>query len=70
MGRISASPGSCNGAAYDQGNGTDGLYQGQVGADFNLFGGSLFAGTLSLDAIGSCAKDAVNVGTFTGSCAR
>ena len=54
---------------YDQGNGTAGLYQGQVGADFNLFGGSPFAGTLSMDAVGSYAKDAVGVGTFTGSCA-
>ena len=54
---------------YDQGNGTAGMYQGQVGADFNLFGGSPFAGTLSMDAIGSYAKDAVNIGTFTGSCA-
>jgi predicted porin len=52
---------------YDQGNGTSGLYQGQVGADFaNLFN---FGGTLSMDAIGSYAKDVVNVGTFTGSCA-
>jgi predicted porin len=50
---------------YDQGNGTTGLYQGQVGADVaNLFGGAL-----SMDAIGSYAKDVVNVGAFTGSCA-
>jgi len=54
---------------YDQGNGTNGLYQGQVGADFNLFGGAPYAGTLSFDAIGSYAKDAVNLSTFTGSCA-
>ena len=54
---------------YDQGNGTTGMYQGQVGADFNLFGASPFAGTLSMDAIGSWAKDVANVGTFTGSCA-
>ena len=54
---------------YDQGNGTAGMYQGQVGADFNLFAGSPFAGTLSMDAIGSYAKDVVNIGTFTGSCA-
>jgi len=54
---------------YDQGNGTNGLYQGQVGGDFNLFGGTPYAGTLSLDAIGSWAKDAVNLSTFTGSCA-
>jgi predicted porin len=53
---------------YDQGNGTTGMYQGQVGADFNLFGGTPFAGALSLDGIGSYAKDVVNVGTFTGSC--
>jgi len=50
---------------YDQGNGTTGLYQGQVGADFN----NLYGGTLSLDAIGSYGKDVVNVGTFAGSCA-
>jgi predicted porin len=54
---------------YDQGNGTEGLYQGQVGGDFNLFGGAPYAGVLSLDAIGSWAKDAVNLSTFTGSCA-
>lgn len=50
---------------YDQGNGMAGMYQGQIGGDFaNLFGGAL-----SLDAIGSYAKDTVNVSTFTGSCA-
>ena len=54
---------------YDQGNGTDGMYQGQVGGDFNLFGGTPWAGTLSMDAIGSWAKDAVNLSTFTGTCA-
>ena len=54
---------------YDQGNGTEGLYQGQVGGDFNLFGGTPYAGTLSLDAIGSWAKDEVNLSTFTGTCA-
>ena len=37
---------------YDQGNGTTGLYQGDVGADFNLFGGTPFAGVLSVDGIG------------------
>ena len=45
---------------YDQGNGTNGLYQGQIGGDFN----NVFGGTLSLDAIGSYAKDAVNIGTL------
>jgi len=54
---------------YDQGNGTDGLYQGQVGGDFKLFGGAPYAGTLSLDAIGSYATNAVNLSTFTGTCA-
>jgi predicted porin len=54
---------------YDQGNGTNGLYQGQVGGDFNLFGGTPWAGTLSMDGIGSWAKDAVNLSTFTGTCA-
>ena len=53
---------------YDQGNGTNGLYQGQIGGDFNLFGGTPFAGALSVDAIGSFARDAVNVGTFSGTC--
>ena len=54
---------------YDQGNGTQALYQGQVGGDFHLFGGTPYGGVLSLDAIGSWAKDAVNLGTFTGTCA-
>jgi predicted porin len=54
---------------YNQGNGTQGMYQGQVGGDFNLFGGTPYAGTLSLDAIGSWAKDEVNLSTFTGTCA-
>jgi predicted porin len=54
---------------YDQGNGTQAMYQGQVGGDFNLFGGAPYAGTLSMDFIGSWAKDAVNLSTFTGSCA-
>jgi predicted porin len=53
---------------YDQGNGTAGMYQGQVGGDFHLFGGSPYAGTLSMDFIGSWGKNEVNVGTFTGSC--
>src|SRR5271166_1165695 len=54
---------------YDQGNGTQAYYQGQVGGDFHLFGSAPYAGTLSLDAIGSWAKDAVNLSTFTGTCA-
>ena len=49
---------------YDQGNGMTGLYQGQIGGDFDLSGG-----TLSLDGIGSYAQNAVNLSTFTGSCA-
>jgi predicted porin len=53
---------------YDQGNGTAGMYQGQVGGDFHLFGGAPYAGNLSVDFIGSWGKDEVNVGTFTGSC--
>ena len=54
---------------YDQGNGTNGLYQGQAGADFNLFQGNPYGGVLSMDFIGSWAKDVANMGTFTGSCA-
>jgi predicted porin len=50
---------------YDQGNGTTGLYQGQLGADFH----NAFGGTLSFDAIGSYATDVVNLSTFTGTCA-
>ena len=44
------------------------MYQGQIGGDFNLFGGTPLAGALSMDAIGDFTKDAVNVGTFTGTC--
>jgi predicted porin len=54
---------------YDQGNGTTGLYQGNLGADFNLFGGAPYAGVLSLDAVGSYAQNAVSLGSFTGTCA-
>ena len=54
---------------YDQGNGTTGLYQGNLGADFNLFGGTHYAGLLSVDAIGSYAQNAVNLSNFTGTCA-
>src|SRR5271165_139669 len=54
---------------YDQGNGTTGLYQGDIGADFNLFGGTPFAGVLSVDGIGSYAQNAVSLSTFTGACA-
>jgi predicted porin len=53
---------------YDQGNGTAGLYQGQVGGDFNLFSGTPAAGTLSVDGIGSYGIDEVNLSTFSGSC--
>jgi predicted porin len=55
---------------YDQGNGTNGLYQGQAGADFNLFQGNPYGGVLSTDFIGSWAKDAANMGTFTGTCTQ
>jgi hypothetical protein len=43
---------------YDWGNGTQGMYQGQLGADF---------GPLSLDGVISWAKDAVALSTFGGS---
>jgi predicted porin len=43
---------------YDWGNGTQGMYQGQLGADF---------GPLSLDGILSWAKDAVSLSSFSGS---
>ena len=56
--------------SYNQGNGSTSMYQGQVGGEFpNLFGGSYFHGTLSVDAIGAYAQNAVNISTFTGSCA-
>ncbi len=54
---------------YDQGNGSTSMYQGQVGADFNLFGGTPYAGALSMDFLGSYAQNVVNVSTFSGSCA-
>jgi predicted porin len=48
---------------YGLGNATNGMYQGQVGADFpNIWGG-----TLSFDAIGSFAKDAVSLSSFSNS---
>ena len=42
---------------YALGNGTNGMYQGQLGADF---------GPLSLDGIVSWAKDAVSLSSFSG----
>jgi predicted porin len=57
---------------YAQGNGTTGLYQGNLGADFNLtnlFGGSPFGGVFSIDAVGSYAQNAVSLSNFTGTCA-
>jgi predicted porin len=49
---------------YAQGNGTTGLYQGDVGADVT----NLFGGLLSVDAIGSYAQNAVSLSNFSGSC--
>ena len=49
---------------YDQGNGSASMWQGQIGGDFNLFGG-----ILSLDAVGSYAKDGVITSIFNGTCA-
>jgi predicted porin len=51
---------------YDQGNGATQLWQGQVGADFNNLFNS--GGKLSVDFLGDYAQNAVNLGTFTGSC--
>jgi predicted porin len=50
---------------YDQGNGTTGLYQGDIGTDIV----DPFGGTLSVDVVGSYARNAVSLSTFTGSCA-
>jgi predicted porin len=55
--------------SYNQGDGSTSMYQGQIGADFNLFGGAPYAGTLSLDAIGAYAQNAVNTSIFNGTCA-
>src|SRR5262249_44042267 len=48
---------------YNQGNGSTQLWQGQLGGDFDLFGGKL-----SLDGIGNYAQNAVSTSTFTGTC--
>ena len=45
---------------YNWGNGTDGIYQGQIGGDFKFPSG----GILSIDGTASFAKDAVNIGTL------
>lgn len=49
---------------YNQGNGSTSIWQGQIGGDFNLFGG-----ILSLDGVGSYAKDGVITSIFNGMCA-
>ena len=53
---------------YNQGNGSASMWQGDLGGDFKLFGGSPFAGTFSVDAIGSYAKDGVLTSPINGSC--
>jgi predicted porin len=45
---------------YNWGNGTDGIYQAQIGGDFKFPSG----GVLSIDGTASLAKDAVNIGTL------
>src|SRR6185437_7841643 len=53
-----------------QGNGSTSMYQAGVGTDFaNLLPNTAAAGTLSVDVIGAYAQNAVNLSTFTGSCA-
>jgi predicted porin len=47
---------------YGLGNASNGMYQGQVGADFP----HIYGGTVSFDAIGSWAKDAVSLSNFGG----
>ncbi|HEY1779776.1 MAG TPA: hypothetical protein VGG79_04975 [Roseiarcus sp.] len=49
---------------YAQGNGTTGLYQGDIGADFE----NAFGGLLSVDLVGSYAQNAASLSNFTGSC--
>jgi predicted porin len=49
---------------YNQGNGTTGLYQGDIGADI----ANPFGGVLSVDAIGSYAQNAVSLSNFSGAC--
>ena len=51
---------------YAQGNGTTGLYQGDIGADIqDHFGGLPVAWT----SVGSYAQNAVSLSNFTGTCA-
>jgi predicted porin len=52
---------------YGLGNAMDASYQGQLGGDFKLFGGTPYAGTFSLDVLGSFVKDAVSLSSFSGS---
>ena len=53
--------------SYGIGNSTNGMYQGQLGADFDLFDGTRYAGTLSIDGVLSWAKYAVTLSSFGGS---
>jgi predicted porin len=48
---------------YNQGNGSASMWQGQLGGDF-----ALGRGTLSVDAIGSYAKDGALTSIFNGAC--
>ena len=56
--------------SYNQGNPSTSMYQAGIGADFaNLLPNTVVAGTFSFDAIGGLCQNAVNVSTFTGTCA-
>ena len=61
---ISAAGAWCSGAAM-LGNGSNGLFQGDIGADIE----DLFGGLLSVDLVGSYAQNAVSLSNFAGSCA-
>ena len=50
---------------YAEGNGTTGLYQGDIGADIE----NRFGGVLSVDLVGSYAQNAVSLSNFSGACA-
>ena len=64
--RISASAAWCNGAATTRATAPTAFIRARPALTSTCFRESPYGGVLSMDFIGSWAKDVVNVGTFTG----
>ena len=68
--RISASAAWCNGEVTTRATAPAASIRARPAPTSTCFRDTPYGGVLSMDFIGSWAKDVVNVGTFTGSCTQ